>query len=128
MARLRYIKDDFTQDLGVGRGASYTEVEDGWAVRQVDIFEDYDRWLCSGCPDDFDEELQLGGGMLCDQPMIIDEYEIQALGEHLLESKLGSDWRETIAEMFAGMQEISKAEFEEVWKEAMRRCLERQKS
>lgn len=125
MSRFRYIKDIFTPDLGLGKGANYTEIEDGWAVRQVDIFEDYNRWLCSGCLDDYDEELQLGSGMLCDQPFVIDDYEIQVIGEDFFQRKYGIEWREQLTEMFIGMQEISKDEFEEIWNEAIRRCLER---
>ena len=41
----------FTPDDGWGGGANYTEIEDGWATRQVDVFEDYAVWLSSGCHD-----------------------------------------------------------------------------
>lgn len=63
--------------------------------------------------------------MLCDQPMIIDEYEIEVLGEDLLIAKFGVDWREAVEEMFKDGVEISKEQFEEVWAEAMWRCADK---
>jgi hypothetical protein len=124
MSRIRYLMGVFTPELGVGRGASYTEIEDGWAIRQVDIFEDYDAWLSSGCHD-YDPILELGDCMLCDQPLIIDEYEIEVLGEALLSAKWGKDWREEVEEMMRIGVEISKEQFEEIWAEAMRRCADK---
>ena len=124
MSRTRYIKDVFTPEIGLGRGESYTEITDAWAVRQVDIFEDYDCWLSSGC-NDYSPELELGSAMLCDQPLIIDEYEIEVLGEDLLNVKWGKDWREDVDEMFKDVVEISKEEFETIWTEAMRRCVDK---
>lgn len=121
MSRIRYLMGVFTPDLGLGRGANYTEIEDGWAIRQVDIFEDYDCWLSSDC-DYYCPELELGGGMLCDQPLFIDEYEIEVIGEDLLIDKWGKDWREDVEEMMKLGVEISKEQFEAIWEEAMRRC------
>ena len=124
MSRIRYLKGIFTPNVGLGRGANYTEIEDGWAIRQVDIFEDYDRWLSSRCHD-YDTELGLGDCMLCDQPFIIDDYEIEVLGADFLRAKCGENWREEMKEMFKDAIEISKEEFEEIWEEAMRRCIDK---
>ena len=44
--------------------------------------------------------------MLCDQPMIIDEYEIEVLGEDYLSDKFGEEWREEIAVGFLLMGRI----------------------
>ena len=63
--------------------------------------------------------------MLCDQPMIIDGYEIEVLGEDLLSAKFGEDWREELKEMFKDNVEISKERFEEIWAEAMWRCADK---